>query len=51
MCVIWISLHSGIPVGFWRLDVALGVRVNQYKLLVCLSLTLNSLNLVFKLFL
>jgi len=44
-------LHSGIPSGFWGLDVALGVRVNQYKLFACLSLTLNSLNSVFKLFL
>jgi len=37
------------PVVFWGLDVSLGLRVNQYKLLVYLSLTLNSFNFCFKL--
>jgi len=34
-------LLSGLPNGFWGLDVALGLRVNQYKLLVYLFLPLN----------
>jgi len=32
------------PIVLWGLNVALGLRVNQYKLLVYLSLTLNFLN-------
>jgi len=35
-------LLSGLPSGFWGLDVALGLRVNQYKLFVYLFLPLNS---------
>ena len=31
MFVIWFWLHSGLPSGFLGLDVALSVRVNQYK--------------------
>jgi len=38
LCVICIWLFS----GFWGLDVALGLRVNQYKLFVYLFLPLNS---------
>ena len=35
-------LLSGLSSGFWGLDVALGLRVNQYKLFVYLFLPLNS---------
>jgi len=35
-------LLSGLPTGFWGLDVALGLRANQYKLFVYLFLPLNS---------
>ena len=42
LCVICIWLLSGLPSGFWGLDVALGLRVNQYKLFVYLFLPLNS---------
>jgi len=49
--VIWFWLHSGIPSGFWELDVALGVRVNQYKF-VCVILSFPDLTYIcFKLFL
>jgi len=48
--VIWFDHLVDYPVVFWELDVALGLRVNQYKLLVYLSLTLNSFNSVFKLY-
>ena len=48
--VIWFDYLVDYPVVFWEMDVALGLRVNQYKLLVYLSLTLNSFNYVFKLF-
>ena len=48
--VIWFWLHSELPSSLWGQDVAFGVRVSQYKLFACLSLTLNSLNPVFKLF-
>ena len=45
------SLHSGLPSGFWGLDVALGVRVNQYKF-VCVILSFPDLTYIcFKLFL
>jgi len=44
-------LHSGLPSGFWGLDVALGVRVNQYKS-VCVILSFPDLTYIcFKLFL
>jgi len=39
--VIWLDYLVDYPVVFWGLDVALGLRVNQYKLLVYLSLTLK----------
>ena len=39
--VIWFDYLVDYPVVFWGLDVALGLRVNQYKLLVYLSLTLK----------
>jgi len=42
LCVICIWLLSGLPSGFWWLDVALSLRVNQYKLFVYLFLPLNS---------
>ena len=45
--VIWFRLHSGLPSGLWGLDVALGVRVNQYKLFVCISLSLKSFKFCF----
>ena len=48
--VIWFDYLVDYPVVFWVLDVALGLRVNQYKLLVYLSFTLNSFKLCFKLF-
>ena len=48
--VIWFDYLVDYPVVFWGLDVALGLRVNQYKLLVYLSLTLNSFNSVFKIY-
>ena len=35
---------------FWGLDVALGLRVNQYKLLVYLSLTLKLIYILFLVF-
>jgi len=44
--VIWFDCLVDYLVVFWGLDVALGLRVNQYKLLVYLSLTLNSFNFV-----
>ena len=51
MCVIWFWLHSGLPSGFWGLDVVLGVRVNQYKF-VCVILSFPDLtHICFKLFL
>ena len=49
--VIWFWLHSGLPSGFWELDVALGVRVNQYKS-ICVILSFPDLTYIcFKLFL
>jgi len=42
LCVICIWLLSGLLNGFWGLDVALGLRVNQYKLFVYLFLLSNS---------
>ena len=42
LCVICNLLLSGLPNGFWKLDVTLGLRVNQYKLFVHLFLPLNS---------
>ena len=49
--VIWFWLHSGLPSGFWGLDVALGVRVNQYKS-VCVIISFPDLTYIyFKLFL
>ena len=33
---------NGLPNGFWGLDVALGLRVNQYKRFMYLFLPLNS---------
>jgi len=49
--VIWFWLHSGLPSGFWGLDVALGVGVNQYKF-VCVILSFPDLTYIcFKLFL
>ena len=51
LCVIiWFDYLVDYQVVFWWLDVALGLRVNQYKLLVYLSLTLNSLKFCFKLY-
>ena len=51
MFVIWFWLHSGLPSGFWELDVALGVRVNQYKS-VCVIFSFHDLIYIyFKLFL
>ena len=35
---------------FWGLDVAFGLRVNQYNLLVYLSVTLKSYKFCFKLY-
>jgi len=35
------SFLSGLPTSFRGLDVALGLRVNQYKLFVYLFLSLN----------
>ena len=46
--VIWFDCLVDYPVVFWGLDVAFGLRVNQYKLLVYLSLTLNSFKFCFK---
>ena len=49
--VIWFWLHSGLPSDFWGLDVALGVRMNQYKF-VCVTLSFPDLTYIcFKLFL
>ena len=49
--VIWFWLHSGLPSDFWGLDLALGVRVNQYKS-VCVILSFPDLTYIcFKLFL
>jgi len=45
--VIYIWLLGGLLSGFWGLDVALGLRVNQYKLFVYLFLPLNSFKLSF----
>jgi len=45
-CVVFCNmvwLLSGLPSGFWELDVALVVRVNQYKLFLCISLSLQLL--------
>ena len=40
-----------IPSGFWELDVALGIRVNQYKS-ICVFISFPELyNICFKLFL
>ena len=39
--VIWFDYLVDYPVVFWGMDVALGLRVNQYKLLVYFSLTLK----------
>ena len=39
-------LLSGLPSGFWGLDVALGLRVNRYKLFVYLFLPLNSFKFI-----
>ena len=53
VCVVVICgwLHSGISSGFWGLDVALGVRVNQYKF-VCVIFSFPNLNYIcFMLFL
>ena len=51
MFVIWFWLHSGLPSDFWGLDVALGVKVNQYKS-VCVILSFPDLTYIcFKLFL
>jgi len=45
VCVVVICgwLHSGIPSGFWGLDVALSVRVNQYNFLCGFSLSFISI--------
>jgi len=44
-------LHSGLPSGFGGLDVALGVRVNEYKS-ICVILSFPYLTYIcFKLFL
>ena len=49
--VIWFWLHNGLSNGFWGLDVALGVRVNQFKS-VCVTLSFPDLTYIcFKLFL
>jgi len=48
--VIWFDYLVDYLVVFWGLDVALGLRVNQYKLLVYLSLTQNSFKFCFKLY-
>ena len=49
--VIWFWLHSGLLSGYWGLDVALGVRVNQYKS-VCVILSFPDLTYIcFKFFL
>ena len=48
--VIWFDYLVDYPVVFWGLDVALGLRVNQYKLLVYFSLTPNSFKFCFKLY-
>ena len=51
MFVIWFWLHNGLSNDFWGLDVALGVRVNQYKS-VCVILSFPYLTYIcFKLFL
>ena len=47
--VIWFDCLVDYPVVFWGLDVALCLRVNQYKLFVYFSLTLNSFKFCFKL--
>jgi len=44
-CVVFCNLVwllSGLPSGFWEQDVALGLRVNQYKL-VCVILSFSEL--------
>ena len=49
--VIWFWLLNGLLSGFWGLDVALGVRVNQYTS-VCVILSFLDLTYIcFKLFL
>ena len=49
--VIWFWLHSGLPNGFRGLDVALGLRVNQYKS-IYVTLSFSDLTYIcFKLFL
>jgi len=47
--VIWFDCLVDYPVVFWGLDVALGLRVKQYKLFVYFSLTLNSFKFYFML--
>ena len=47
VCLIWFHYLADYPVVFWGLDVALGLRVNQYKLLVYLSLTLKLIYILF----
>ena len=44
-------LHSGILSGFWGLNVALGIRVNQYKSIYVLISFPKLFNICFKLFL
>ena len=48
--VIWFDYLVDYPVVFWGLDVALGLRVNQYKLLVYLSLTFKLIYILFLVF-
>ena len=48
--VIWFDYSVDYPVVFWGLDVTLGLRVNQYKLLVYLSLTLKLIYILFLVF-
>ena len=45
--VIWFDYLVDYPVVFWGLDVALGLRVKQYKLLMYLSLTLKLIYILF----
>ena len=39
-------LLNGLSSGFWELDVALGLRMNQYKLFVYFFLPLNSFKFI-----
>jgi len=48
--VIWFDYLVDYPMVFWGLDVALGLRVNEYKLLVYLSLTLKLIYILFLVF-